>query len=148
MGKYLRSKNVGDTMRMEGPMGFVTYKGNGVFNHMKIGDFSATKIGLLGGGSGLTPLYSLLNALYLSKDSAITTCHLVYSNKTEDDMLMRKELDAINADASAPHLRVTHTLTRVPEDQPVEGVRRGRISLEMLQSLEGFPAPGDDVFIF
>ena len=79
---------------------------------MKNPERTFTKICLLGGGSGLTPLYSILNGLYLSKDTAVTWCHLIYSNKTEADILMREELDAINADASAPHLRVTHTLTR------------------------------------
>ena len=72
MSAYLETKNVGDTVRMEGPMGKITYKGNGEFNIRQVGDRKATKIGLLAGGSGITPLYSLLNGLYLSKDSSIT----------------------------------------------------------------------------
>ena len=145
MGQYLITKNVGDKLRMEGPMGRLTYLGNGVINRMKKEDARFTKVVLLGGGSGLTPLYSFLNAIYLAKDPAITYCHLIYSNKTEADMLMREELDAINADASAPHLRVTHTLTRESADKTFpDNVLRGRINIEMLQSLQ-VPAPGEDV---
>jgi len=54
-----------------------------------------------------------MNAIYKGKDHSITQCYCVYSNKTEDDMLLREELDAINADDSAPHIKVMHTLTRV-----------------------------------
>mmetsp|Transcript_31296 Transcript_31296/g.41417 ORF Transcript_31296/g.41417 Transcript_31296/m.41417 type:complete len:292 (-) Transcript_31296:82-957(-) len=147
MGAYLASLNVGDKVLMEGPMGKITYVGNGDFNIRGKGTRKVSKLGLLAGGSGLTPLYSVLNALYLSKDTHVKQCHMLYSNKTDADVLMRQELDAINADASAPHIRVTHTITRATEDSAASNVLRGRANIEMLRSLEGFPAPGDDVLI-
>ncbi len=105
------------------------------------------KVGLLAGGSGITPLFSVMDAIYRGKDSTITNCNMIYSNKTEADILIRERLDEINADESVPHMKVTHTLTRVEEDVAASNVTRGRVNFEMLQS-SGFPEPGDDTFIF
>lgn len=91
-----------------------------------------TKLGLIAGGSGLTPLYSALNAIHKGKDQHVKQVHMIYSNKTEADILMRAELDAINADESAPHIKVTHTLTRASEDIAEDNVLRGRVTFEML----------------
>lgn len=146
MGHYLKTKEVGDKIMMEGPVGRATYKGNGLFKIKTKGDKNVTKIGLLAGGSGITPLFSVMDAIHRGKDSTITQCSMIYSNKTEADILIREQLDAINADASAPHLKVTHTLTRAAEDVAAENVTRGRVNIEMLRS-SGFPEPAEDVGI-
>jgi len=102
---------------MEGPLGNVSYIGEGNFEIKRKGIAQgivrAKKLGLLAGGVGLTTVFSVLNAIYKGKDQTITQCHFVYSSRTEADIILREELDAINADESAPHIKVTHTLTRV-----------------------------------
>ena len=95
----------------------------------------------------MTPLYSVLNAVYRARDASFASVQMIYSNKTEADILLRAELDAINADETAPHIQVTHTLTRATGEVTGGNVCRGRVSVEMLQSL-GFPAPGPDVFFY
>lgn len=99
MGQYLLTKNVGDSIMMEGPVGRITYKGNATF-HLKAKkkDFRVTKLGLIAGGSGITPLFNVMDAIYRARDTSITTVKMLYSNKTEADILLREELDAINAD--------------------------------------------------
>jgi len=90
MGAYLNAKQVGDTILMEGPVGRLTYRGNGNF---QIGDkepMRKTKLGLIAGGSGITPLFSVMDALHRAKDMSVTTVKMVYSNKTEADILIRE----------------------------------------------------------
>lgn len=70
-----------------------------------------TKLGLLAGGTGLTPIFSIINAMRLAKDTAVQV-DMIFSNKTENDILLKEELDAINSEC--PNIRITHTLTRVP----------------------------------
>lgn len=57
---------------------------------------------------------------------------MLYSNKTEADILLREELDAINADTSSPHIQVTHTLTRSTGEASGTNFKSGRVTLEML----------------
>ena len=92
MSQYLATKEVGDKVKFEGPLGKMIYLGNGNFVVMKKPLASPkTKIGLIAGGSGITPLYSLANAIHLSNDQACEV-KLLYSNKTRADILIRDEL--------------------------------------------------------
>ena len=130
---------------MEGPIGRLTYEGNAIFKIANKEPMRKTKIGLIAGGSGITPLLSFLDAVYRAKDPNIECCRLLYSNKTEADILCREQLDAINADESAPNFTVAHTLTRVDADVP--GMLRGRVNIEMIRSLN-FPEPSEETLIF
>ena len=149
LGHFLKDKQVGDKILMEGPIGRMTYKGNGNIVIKQRENRRVTKIGLLAGGSGLTPMYSVMNAIYLGKDSTVTQVHMLYSNKTEEDILMRDALDAINADESAPHIKVTHTLTRATSDpaNDAANVKRGRVDEAMIDALEGWPEPSNETLI-
>ena len=106
-----------------------------------------TKIGLIAGGSGITPVFSVMDALHRAKDMSITSCKMIYSNKTEADILIRDQLDAINADASMPHLTVHHTLTREKGEVAGANVSKGRVNIEMLRSCN-FPEPSEETLIF
>ena len=68
MGSYLMSKNVGDTVLMEAPIGRLTYLGNATIQILNKEPMRKTKIGLIGGGSGITPLLSLMDAVYRAND--------------------------------------------------------------------------------
>ena len=70
-----------------------------------------TKLALLCGGSGITPHFNIMDAIYRARESDIEV-KMLYSNKTSDDILLHKELDAINADKSVPNISVAHNLTR------------------------------------
>lgn len=147
MGAYLNSKQVGDTVLMEGPIGRLTYEGNATFKITGKEPMRKTKIGLIAGGSGITPLLSLMSAIHKAKDSTIECCKMIYSNKTEADILCKDELDAIDADESMPNLTVVHTLTRVQGDSSDPRILRGRVNIEMLRA-QNFPEPSDETLIF
>jgi ferredoxin-NADP reductase len=79
---------------------------------------------LVGGGSGVVPLMAMLrHHAALDHEAAI---HLLYSARTQDDVLYRNELDTLTRGPRA----VTTTLTREPPGS-WDG-RRGRIDREML----------------
>ena len=61
---------------------------------------------------------------------------------------MRAELDKIDADEAAPHIKVTHTLTRATKDVAAENVYRGRVNIEMLRYVQGWPDPGEETLIY
>jgi len=67
-----------------------------------------TKIGLIAGGTGITPMYSIALASSLAQDGIDIT--FLNSNKTKSDILIKSELDEL--DAMNPNLRMFHTLTR------------------------------------
>lgn len=50
------------------------------------------QIGLVGGGSGITPLYQILTHALRDRNNK-TKFTLLYGNLTEDDILLRQEFD-------------------------------------------------------
>lgn len=129
---------------MEGPLGRITYKGNFMFHPRGKPARRATKLGLIPGGSGITPLYSVLNSIYKAREEGISV-KMLYSNKTVDDVLCKELLDQIHQDETASNISVAHTLTRHEGDPPA-GFLKGRVNIEMLQSL-GFPEPSEETLI-
>jgi ferredoxin-NADP reductase len=79
-------------------------------------------------GSGSVPNFSILKHALARHPRLRHT--FVYSNKTWDDVIFRRDLAAL-AEAWPGRLRVVHTLTREPEPERY-GARRGRISTALL----------------
>lgn len=88
---------VGDSLLCSGPVGYLKYFGNGKFafngNELK----PKTKLVLIPGGSGLTPMFSIAQAAIHSGDKMDIT--FLFSNKTKDDILCPDEINALNAKA-------------------------------------------------
>jgi len=83
MSKYIHSLKEGSTLSIKGPILKFPYKAN---------EFD--QVALIGGGSGITPLYQLLDHA-LSEPSNRTKFTLIYANVSPSDILIRKELDAL-----------------------------------------------------
>ena len=120
----------GDRIELRGPIGgyFTWVPGDG------------GPLLLVGGGSGVAPLMSILRARI--REAAPTPVRLLYSARTVDELLYRAELDAL---ADADHaFELVYTLTRgAPEGWTGE---QGRIGREMLAA-RGFP-PEDRPRVF
>ena len=84
-------------------------------------------------GSGSVPNLSILK--HALRFHAKLRHTFVYSNKTWDDIIFRRELAALEA-AHPERLRVVHTLTREPDPQ-VHGrnVLKGRVTSALLREL-------------
>ncbi|KAJ8123052.1 hypothetical protein ONZ43_g904 [Nemania bipapillata] len=81
-GGYLANLEIGDEVKFRGPKGAMRYKRG-----------HAKRIGMLAGGSGITPMYQLIRAI--CEDQRDTTeVSLIYANRTEEDILLRSELEA------------------------------------------------------
>mmetsp|Transcript_17491 Transcript_17491/g.15354 ORF Transcript_17491/g.15354 Transcript_17491/m.15354 type:complete len:98 (+) Transcript_17491:282-575(+) len=87
---------IGDTIEIEGPDGFIIYHGDGNFQlrqrHLKF-----TDVGFIIGGTGITPAYQVLKKIFDNKSDP-TRAHLLFGNKSEDDILLRKELEEFGTD--------------------------------------------------
>lgn len=106
--------SIGDTVEMMGPMGGFYYYPNGY-----------DAIGLIAGGSGITPVLSvLMSALANSNDK--TKFSLIYANSNERDIIFRDELQQLSA--------------KFPDRFDLH-LTKGRLNREVL--LEHLPLPGD-----
>ena len=120
----------------------IRYLGYGKFQYKKeVLEHKKNKIGLVAGGSGITPMYAIAQASAYAKDGVEVT--LLFTNKTKDDILCKAQLDEL---AKYDNVKVFHTLTRHKEEHGAWDGLQGRVSLEMLKNC-GFPQPADDVYI-
>ena len=76
---------MGDTVDVKGPYTKFLYKAN-----------QWESVGMLAGGTGITPMYQVLMEI-LSNPRDTTEVRLVYASRTEEDILLRLELDALAA---------------------------------------------------
>ena len=88
------------------------------------------------GGIGITPFLAMLR--HMHDTDADKKVLLLWSNRSEQDLVARQELDQIAA-SGRPQLKVVHFLTRPGEDWRGE---RGRIGAEVLAPYLAPPAAG------
>ncbi|CAL5228522.1 g11674 [Coccomyxa viridis] len=81
MSQHIHGLEVGDSLEIKGPMSKLPYTPN-----MK------EKIGMIAGGSGLTPMLQIAQEVVRNPEDK-TEVTLVFANKSEDDILLKKELD-------------------------------------------------------
>jgi len=90
----------GDVLIVNGPNGRFTFEGE------------SEKIALISGGIGITPMISMCR--YCSDSKTGTDIVFLDSNKVEDDIAFRDEMDEMAS--KHPNLKVVHTLTRADTD--------------------------------
>jgi len=139
MSQYFGGLIVGDSVNLSGPFGLVEYKGEGLFT-WKGKSFRCSNVGMIAGGTGITPMLQVISAII--KDPKDTTkVSLLYANQTEEDILVRKELEDIAA-AHPDRFKIWYTLDRPAENWKYS---KGFISKELISA--HFPPAGDDTVI-
>tara|TARA_Y100000034_G_scaffold55091_1_gene67557 strand:+ start:179 stop:943 length:765 start_codon:yes stop_codon:yes gene_type:complete len=78
---------------------------------------------LIGAGSGISPLMSILR--FVSVKGLDVNAHIIYCNKTENEILWREEIEKLSEKENINH---TFTLTREEWDG-----EKGRVSKEMIE---------------
>ena len=131
---------VGDTIDVAGPFGLVEYQGKSMF---KIGSKPAlrkTMVGMLAGGSGITPMLQVLQAS-LADEEDLTLFSLIYANQTEQDILVRDKLEAL-AKKHPDRFKLHYTV-----DRPTPGWKysAGFITADMLK--EHMPPVSDETLV-
>eukprot|EP01066_Platyproteum_vivax_P008745 Platyproteum_vivax@DN3745_c0_g1_i1.p1 len=111
LSPYLGGLQVGDKMQFDGPWGKIEYIGLGKFAHQKK-QLKATKIGMMGGGSGITPLLQIMTEILLNpKDT--TEISLIYANQEEEDILCRDMLEDLKQ-KFPDRVKLWYTVDRPP----------------------------------
>jgi ferredoxin-NADP reductase len=111
----------GDTFELRGPIG----------GWFAWGPSEGGPLLLVGGGSGVVPLRSMLRAR-----PADIPARLVYSARTLEDVIYRDELEALGDDAVL-------TLTREQRD----GIRSGRVDADLLREVGFAPEQEPRIFV-
>ncbi|KAE8037901.1 hypothetical protein FH972_010454 [Carpinus fangiana] len=129
MSHHFREMREGDYLPVNGPKGRFKYKPG-----------QARAFGMLAGGSGITPMFQLIQAI-LKNPKDKTNVNLIYANVTEDDILLKEELDAFTS-KFPDRFKVYYVLNQPPV--PWNG-GTGFVSKEMIQF--HCPAPARDIQI-
>ena len=140
MTQYLEKMPIGEYMKMEGPKGKINYIGCGNFYIQKEYNIKK-KIGMVAGGSGITPLFQIIQASVNNKDKVELT--LLFGNKSEKDILIREELEQLRDDY--PDRFKLHYIIDKPEHPETWTHETGYITQEILEKL--MPEPSDKTII-
>ena len=92
--KQIGKLNTGDSLIIDEPWGTIEYKGEGVF---------------LAGGAGVTPFIAILRDL--DKKGKIGENKLIFSNKTDQDIILKEEFENILGD------QFVNAITNEPTDK-------------------------------
>lgn len=107
--------------------------------HFKYVPNMKRRIGMVAGGTGITPMFQVIQAV-LNNSEDRTKIDLVFANVTEDDILLRTELDAF---AAAHKTFKVHYMLDKPSAGWAGG--SGYVTKEVLK--EFMPQADDDVII-
>jgi len=132
MSKYIHSLKEGETLGMKGPIEKFPYKAN---------EFD--QVVLIGGGSGITPLYQVLDHALADKSNK-TKFKLLFSNIAENDILLREELDALKKKHS-DNLDIVYLLDKPGTNWTGPS---GYITAEIIKKHAAPPSLGNKVKIF
>jgi len=139
MSQYLGNLQVGDSITLSGPFGLVEYKSRGVFT-WKGKSIRTTHLGMIAGGTGITPMLQVIHAI-IKDPKDTTTMYLLYANQTEEDILVRKELETV-AERFPDRFKLWYTLDRPTDSWRYSG---GFVNKEMIAS--HLPPPSDETIV-
>ncbi|XP_045872260.1 NADH-cytochrome b5 reductase 2 isoform X1 [Meles meles] len=145
MTQYLENMKIGDTILFRGPNGRLFYPEPGHFS-IKAYKTSEPKkklvshLGMIAGGTGITPMLQLIR--HITKNPRDRTrMSLIFANQTEEDILVRKELEEV-ARTHPEQFDIWYTLDRPPVGWKYSS---GYITANMIK--EHLPPPGQSTLI-
>ncbi|XP_063807864.1 NADH-cytochrome b5 reductase 1 [Pseudophryne corroboree] len=145
MSQYLDSLSVGDKIEFQGPKGLLMYEGKGQFliqpNKRSLAiRKSVHQVGMIAGGTGLTPMLQLIQSILKDPEDE-TKCFLLFANKTEQDILLRDDLEKLK-EKDSERFKLWFTVDSAPEEWEYS---QGYIDSKMIQA--HLPSPADDILI-
>jgi len=128
---YLANLKLNDLVEFRGPKGAMKYHSGLCKN-----------LGMIAGGTGITPMYQLIRAICEDpKDN--TKISLLYANRTEGDILLREELDSFQRKCPEK-LSVWYVLSTAP---PGWKYGQGFITKDMIKEKLAAPSPDSKVHL-
>ncbi|CAK6949998.1 NADH-cytochrome b5 reductase 3 [Scomber scombrus] len=145
MSQYLESLKLNDVIDFRGPSGLLVYKSRGKFaiqpdKKSQAEIKTAKHLGMIAGGTGITPMLQIITAIMKDPQDQ-TVCYLLFANQTEKDILLRPELEEIQAN-NPDRFNLWFTLDRAPDDWEYS---QGFINEDMIR--DHLPPPSDDSLI-
>jgi cytochrome-b5 reductase len=128
VSRYMHDRQAGDYIYFSGP-----HEGGHFVNGM------ATEIGLVAGGTGITPMISMIR--YIMMEILDTKVSLIFSNKTVDDIILKEEFDKYETERS--NFKRYYIVDTPPPDWTMG---TGRINIQVLK--DRLPAPSDQTVVF
>ena len=128
VSKYLHDQRIGDSVLMTGP----NPGGHWI-------DGMATRVGFIAGGTGITPMMSIIRWILTKQVDA--ELFLIFANKAEEDIIFRREWERNLREF--PNFHCHHILEQPPAGW-TEGT--GRITTEVLR--RHLPPPSPDTCLF
>ncbi|KAF0310410.1 NADH-cytochrome b5 reductase 3 [Amphibalanus amphitrite] len=145
MSQYLENLPLGETVDVRGPSGLLVYTGPGEFSvrpdkRTPPKTVLAGKVGMIAGGTGITPMLQLIRQVFKDPSDS-TELWLLFANQTEDDILLRDELEQLR-DEHRDRFQLWYTVDRPAQDWQYSS---GFVTAEMIQ--EHLPPPGPDTLV-
>ena len=149
MTQALSRMKEGEYLQCKGPLGSIHYDKP---SHFKIADgiehyreLNVSKIGMLAGGTGLAPMYRILRCIHDNSENDQTKVSLIYANKSENDILLKRLLDEMNE--QNPNITIYYTVSRLEnqDEQYKWNGGIGHIDTDMIRA--NLFEPSDDVAV-
>jgi nitrate reductase (NAD(P)H) len=141
MTQALNSIPVGHFVEFKGPVGKFEYLGKGLCS-ISGKKRQVRRFVMICAGSGITPIYQVLRAVLKDRED-LTSCLVLDGNRVEEDILCKKELDAMAA-VNRGKCELVYTLTR-PGDA-WNGLK-GRMDGAFLENRVGRPEQAGEVLV-
>lgn len=113
MGQYLDHLSIGEFIEIQGPRGRIHYdRPSHISRELpgKVVQFNFDIINMIAGGTGLTPMYQVIQQIIKDKNDH-TKVNMIYGNVTADDILCLQDLEGMR---STPNIDITLTLDKPP----------------------------------
>ncbi|ORY92010.1 Oxidoreductase, molybdopterin-binding domain-containing protein, partial [Syncephalastrum racemosum] len=128
--QLLDKVRIGETVDCKGPLGEYEYLGDGRYTIEGV-QTSARHIGMIAGGTGITPMWQVLDALRHDDPSSRPCVSLIYCARHLEDLVLTEELEALQAYLGPDRLHLRYILSTPPKDAWEHG--SGRLSLSDVQ---------------
>ena len=131
MSHHIFQMEIGDTLDCKGPFPKLPYQPN-----MK------KRIGMLAGGTGLTPMLQVLQEIASNPDDK-TEVDFIFANRSPRDIILHEELAAM--ERKHPNIRVHYCVSKTGVE-PWHG-HVGHINRELVEKICPKPQDGEDILI-
>lgn len=102
MSQYVDALKIGETIAFRGPTGKLKYLGQGKFDIRRPNkpavELKAQYINMIAGGTGITPMLQLIREILTRANETTLKLALLFANQSENDILLRNELDSLAAE--------------------------------------------------
>jgi len=134
LSQHFDSLKIGDTFDVRGPFGEIHYFAPGQIK-LKKREMNVSRLSFVCGGTGITPFFQIAKDI-IRDPSDKTELNLIYCNKSEEDILLRKEIDEWIA---VGRVNVWYVLDAPPADWKFGS---GFVNEAMIR--DHLPAPAED----